>query len=771
MDAVQSNVTDINQFSRDRKNAANVTPLDQCRETAALGLTKSLTDSLRPVTARLFTVAEQTASRDAFRVYMEALELARDRSTTLTTAFRTGFLQRFNLACRHEARQETSRRNPEAGLSLVEPDDLEESLAAETLSNAIYNHCGEELFGLDKRIGMLINDPELRQGKNPVGPEAIADALADALRDQPISIKARLLLVSLLNKELPGRIKSVYQDVNENLVRRGVLPAIRVGLRKSTREPTSAEPPSSQAAASDIFAALGQMLRQATSEKVPGNSHGIIPPPMPGEPGFNDRFDKIQMPTNVHNDSGYASAFLQALNHLQHGRGQDTGRSSLDLSAIAGGQVNVLHGLRDSGIAASMAPVDSMTLDIVAMMFDYILDDARIPDAIKALIGRLQIPILKVAVLDKTFFSQRTHPARHLLDTLAESAIGWDPAEGHESGLYRKVEQLIQHILDRFEDRVEIFAEALTELDAFLDEEKRLAERQINLRARFISARELDSVANQAAHDELHSRLLGQYLPEVMREFLLEHWQGLLVELHQKAGMNSEAWIGALQTVDDLVWSVQPKSSQDERVKLVRMLPGLLLRLDEGIRFMALTKEERDRFLANLVRIHAAAVKADQPDASAVQPKTSSGVQGLAESQATSPEPSPALATQEEFQPVPLVAGPADEDELPPLALNMPDSDPVAVLSGDDSLPKLKRGSWIEYRAANGEPVRVKLSWVSPLGGIYLFTNRLGQRAISIGAAGLAAKLRSGEVTLIDDFILVDHAVDQLMGSLQRKAG
>jgi hypothetical protein len=89
-------------------------------------------------------------------------------------------------------------------------------------------------------------------------------------------------------------------------------------------------------------------------------------------------------------------------------------------------------------LGSQLGPIDVMTLDIVALLFDFILDDQRIPDALKALIGRLQIPVLKVAMLDKDFFSHKTHPARLLLDALAAAAFGWDASEGHEGGLYLK---------------------------------------------------------------------------------------------------------------------------------------------------------------------------------------------------------------------------------------------------------------------------------------------------------------------------------------------
>ena len=92
---------------------------------------------------------------------------------------------------------------------------------------------------------------------------------------------------------------------------------------------------------------------------------------------------------------------------------------------------------------------------------------------------------------------------------------------------------------------------------------------------------------------------------------------------------------------------------------------------------------------------------------------------------------------------------------------------------GDDydaMVKRLKRGTWIEFEQESGESTRVKLAWVSPLKGLYLFTDRLGEKAVSITPAGLARKLRSGRAQIIEDIALVDRAVNNLMDRLKQAA-
>lgn len=747
-----TNVTEISRFNRQRKKSGGPgsQPLDDCREISALKIPEALAESLPPVIAKLLALAEKSMGLEMYHLYMDAMELARDHGGDLMADFRAQYLQRFNRACRHESNRDPEQDPGHPRLSLMEPDDLEQSLAVETLANAIFNACSEELFGLDKRLGLLINDPDLRLGDNPLGPEVIGAALMDALARRETPIRVRLLLVSLLNKQLPARVRDIYREINERLVKRGVLPTIRVGLRKADRGDGPREFAGIDAAEpGDIFATLRQLMGLGGFARPGAAAVQPIPaPPMPGE---------VQAipsaPPAIQGGMGgtgivQASAFMQTLNRLQRGQFNDPALSGLDPASLATGQANVLHGLRNSGISAVMEPMDVMTLDIVAMVFDYILDDSRIPDAIKALIGRLQIPVLKVAMLDKAFFSHKQHPARKLLDSLAEAAIGWDAAEGHDSGLYRKVDKLVQDILNRFDDKLDIFEEAQANLEAYLAAEARDANRHVGRSARVIQSREIRQMARLIAHEEVQSRLLGQTVPEAIRVFLTDYWEALLASLYPKAGENGDAWSGALETMSDLIWSVSPKLSQNDRKRLVETLPSLLKRLDDGLHDLAIPDEERNHFFTVLVRCHAEAVKANMVE------------EGTA---ATDPFLNPDVIGE-----VPLLDGPADFETVP-----VPDGQDAAAPPPPDLDPPdtagqflLKRGSWIEFTQEDGSPARAKLTWVSPRRGIYLFTNRHGQRAISIGANGLSAKLQSGEVKIIDDVPLMDRAVGRLMERL-----
>jgi hypothetical protein len=740
-------------------------------------------------------------SQDMYSLYMDSLELARDKSALITAAFKKHFFSRYNEEKRRGRNGSSSLEQSSfdlSSLSLVEPDDLEESLAANTIANAIANTCGEELFGLGKRMGVLLNEPDMQTERIPLGPEVIGTALLDALKDQNASVKIKLMLVARINKHLPDKVRAAYQEINRYLIEHNVLPTIRVGMTRGAPSAASATPSAAGLASQqdsstagmpagmpagggqDLFAMLQQLM-----------TFGRTGPALVANalPGALD----IDAATGI-STRQYAQtinpAVMQALTQLQHGRleglaGGNLGNLNSEL--IADGHINVLRELKNTQAAGMMGQMEAMTLDIVVLVFDYILGDSRVPDAMKALIGRLQIPVLKVTMLDKSFFSQKTHPARRLLDALAEAAIGWDPEEGHDSRLYRKIEEIVLRIISQFEEGLDVFAEALNDFQAFLAEEKQLSDQLTTRSAQFLRNREQLEIARVVAHDTVMASLLDHPTPAPIRDFLLSHWENRLAAVNLAKGESSPEWRETVQTMNDLLWSLTPKTDKDERRKLIDLLPRLLKQLDAGIQTLELDKQVRDAFFSDLVKCHAVAVKA--------------GFRGE-QGEAAAAEIIAAASSQTDTAVSPLPdSGPVDFEDIPPLTEAIlpdaallreiaaaqeitPDVEEITIggVRGEawdeppqdghyESLVKdLKRGVWIEFKQDDGAALRAKLAWISPLQGTYLFTNRLGQRAVSINAQGLAAKFREGRAQVIDNVSLIDRAVNNVFEHFQRGA-
>ena len=265
--------------------------------------------------------------------------------------------------------------------------------------------------------------------------------------------------------------------------------------------------------------------------------------------------------------------------------------------------------MQESPLGAKANQLESMTIEMVAMLFDFIFETKDLPDGIKALLARLQIPVLKAAMLDGAFFAKKSHPSRLLVNELARAGLGWSPVMGPEDPLYKKIDGIVHQILDNFSDDLAIFDEQREDLEAFLAAEEKAAEENIQSTAEEINQKDRQQIASVVAKAEIEKRIEGAPVPNFLATFLRQQWQGALEHVYLEAGEESESWGSGVTTLEDLVWSVQPKRSPEDRRHLVALLPSLLKRLSAGMHNRGWAPDDREEFMANLVEAHAAAVK------------------------------------------------------------------------------------------------------------------------------------------------------------------
>ncbi len=784
---VPNKVVSLSDYDRAKRPEGNGL-LVECRDMAADLLSKSLTKMLDRVDESLFELAENALSTEVRMLYLDARSKALAHRAAIESEFRKNFVSGFNRSLTSADAGISYGRSSGLSLelSLVDEDDLEASIAATDIAKKMKAKTGDELSALDCRIGELLHNPDLKEEDNPLGPQSIINAFKDACNQLESNVNVKLIILKQFDTLVADEISTVYQNLNKHLINRNVLPTIpaellrRRGANPPVARPAPSEPKQEAAAAPsaapeasannemELFTTLQQLMSQNQPE-------------MPQTAGFAAAAGGAFPELNV--------GVMDMLTNLQRG---DTAAlvvdgSSFDPELLSGGQVNVLHQLKQSPVGRAANQMDAMTIDIVAMLFDYIFDDRHIPDSLKALIGRLQIPVLKVAMLDKKFFSKKSHPARRLLDTLAHAALGWAVHADEQDRLQAKVEELVLRILASFEEDLSVFEEAQVQLEAFLKEEERLAQERAENSAQVIYDREWLEVAQSVAEDEIKKRLENNEMPAVIREFISAHWSNFLLATYVKEGADSDAWRAALQTMDDLIWSVAPKKAAEDRMRLVNMLPSMLKRLEQALESSATAKDVRERFFSELVHCHATAIKSGnlppKPADTVAPPKVK--VRFDISAPATSDieqrlldelvpveklvEEKPASATNFEMDLIASVNLRKPDDKAAEMQSVLAEK-VVATADGDNfdqSAASLQRGSWVEFLMENGQSIKAKLAWISPLKNMYLFTNRQGLNAMSIKLSGLAAKFRNHSARIIEDEALVDRAVNNMLDTLK----
>ena len=429
-----NNVFNLNE-RRQLSAAESSRMLNDCRELAMKRLSGSLHEMLVDVEEDLFQMAEASYDREMQNLYLEVRGKAKEKWPKIEAAFSRHYIDVFNHKMRGE--MDTAMKTLAAStqeLRLVEEDDLAESIAMQELAARLREQNEDELSLLGERVAMLLGKNELKDEDNPISPQAVCDALKLACNEIEGSVKLKLVLLKQIEQHVSSALHAVYADLNSEMVRWNVLPDLRSAYRKAVSSPSSARSTSTAAppdaaptqgepgGGGDLFAAL-QQLMQVQSEGMHryAGIRQAAPTltPVPGGPTYADAASSAAI---------VQSGFIDSLTEMQRLdtlMGEKSRVEGLPDLGQALGTMNILHQVKANSLAHGVGQLDAITIDIVAMLFDFIFDDAKIPDAIKALVGRLQIPVLKVAMLDKSFFSSKAHPARKLLDGISRAAVAW----------------------------------------------------------------------------------------------------------------------------------------------------------------------------------------------------------------------------------------------------------------------------------------------------------------------------------------------------------
>ncbi len=780
--------------------------INECRDLAIRKMVSILSDSLDKIEDELGHLAGSTENRQSQALYLEARSQAHDKRAAIEAAFKKQFLTFFERKVCREAGK-VGGDLPDSGeleLSLVEDADLEQNLAINDIARRMTDRCDDELRALSQRMGFLMSDPDLNEAANPMSPETIISALKVACDQMTAGYQTKLTVMKMVEQHMAGEMLAVYRDVNSMLVSRQILPRIRPSYRKTqtsiVRKP-AAEPggtsenetriPGCAPAnpAGDIYATLQQLLAGGSMFD-PALSAGSV-----GPPAFGVTTGSFAPPPPLSGDAAAGALseiargtqalpgnhLVAALNRIQFGAynpGQPAQPQDGDLRGtnVGGLDLSILRSIKAQEAAVHSSPIDVMTIDIVAMLFDYVFEDSAIPARVKALLARLQIPALKVAILDKSFFSRKSHPARRLLDKLAEASMGFTGAAQNDDVLYETITVVVERIYGDFETDVQIFAEVLADLESFLAKRERANEEFVERSARAVFESERREMARMIAINEVERRCSDHELPAPVIALLRGPWVRVLERLYLREGGRQAGFSASVDTADDLIWSVLPKRDADERRRLVSMLPDLLKHLHAGMEIAVVESADRVRFFASLVDCHASAVKAGlRGDCLAampgdVTPNTGTGplfARLLSEEAARATAARHANKTG--FARIQFTDKGISIEEIDSGAAT--DDGLVGAGHARITAVELKRGQWVEFSEEGGRRFRAKLSWISPHGGVYLFTSPGADEALSIAPNVLQQKLRLGQARLLDESSIVDRAVDHMVTSLRDAAG
>ncbi|MGO4377462.1 DUF1631 family protein [Pseudoduganella sp. RAF19] len=399
------------------------------------------------------------------------------------------------------------------------------------------------------------------------------------------------------------------------------------------------------------------------------------------------------------------------------------------------GNVFFLPQIKQTAPQGSLTRADESTIDLLSAVFDTVFRDESISPEIKNLIRFLQIPVLKAALVDKDFFFQEAHPARRMIDLM--SRMGWEQKKGSDDPLFKAMQKSVEKVGSDYEQELSVFTEAVNELEASLNAEETAAAAAIAEPIKLALKQEKMAVAAKSAKDAVALRIGTGEVVAVVEAFLENKWVSVLKIAYSVEDEKPGAVKNATDTMDDLIWSVRPKITADDRKKLIAKLPTLLSTLNKWLDVIKWQDSDRLQFFAELAECHASIVRAP-----------------LEISPERQVEIAMEVAQKDAERRLELQA--KIESETPP-----PQDDDATI-----EVDSLARGNWLEFEQDDGSTRKVKLAWISPLKTLYIFSTSSRQEAFSISGDALAQQFRDGTVRLIRTEGVVAQALTVAMGAM-----
>lgn len=663
------------------------------------------------------------------------------------------------------------RTNP--GMSLVDDDTIETEILSSRLALAMMDRASWEFTDLRSRMSALEKRDEL-DTNDVLRPHVLARIVTSTWRASSMTQDAWRTVQAVLHEEFAHFAEEAYHETNRWLIQQRVLPEIDLRpfirrTRNSYALPTGGGVPSGPAqtvATASSFGRLGtvgeetRMMTRAGgfargsdhAEAVLGRLNKLIGRQVPDFAGTAP-----MQAASV----GLKAAITEAQQGIQRRLSSTTSGGATGGAAAGEGVVSTpalleeLHQRKQALKKAATTPVERATIEIVALLFQSILMEERIPAVVRVWFARLQMPVLRVAVSEPDFFATVDHPARRLIDRMGACVMGFDATSRAVADTLEKEIKRVVQVVEAYPDTGRrVFQTVLTEFEKFLEHyfknENETTRKGVSL-AQQVEQRETLAIQYTI---ELRKMLNEVPVQEGVREFLFHVWADVMAMTAVKYGPQGTETKAMKRVAADLIWSASAKVSREERAEVIRRLPPLLKTLREGMDHAGIVADKQDEHIQKLNNSLAAAFTAKT---AAIAPERLEELMGR-------------LETLEELLPD---SEDMEIDESLVLDLSGHESSELEVVGEGGSMPtpamlawarELQVGGWymLDYRNRNEA---VQLVWQGMRRQLALFVSPHG-RGILFQQSRLAAFLQAGLLVPAQDESLTVRATRSALAKL-----
>jgi hypothetical protein len=723
--------------------------LEHLLSTVSDELERHLTAMLAEFEQQLFRLADHARNPGAESVHLQTLRTLRLTRADLVPRFMAGLeanLARIGRAPTPLPGQPQAAAAPlqlqAQHLSLLDDRELDEETVLQDLAVRQESRASLTLHLLGQRFGVLAGTPAFDSDRLPLGPKALCAIMRDAAHALQLSLDARLLLYRIFDRRVMAQYAPMVELLNLSLAADGILPSLTYvplrirpapnaaaaaeaaapGTKSSRRRPAARESGEAQrphtgwlgessggasrvdeAAAFDLLRQLLSGRRELIGKLRPEKAAGT----------------REQLPTNE---------LVGALGRLREGATPATTRSLLDIKQALLAQVR-----QQRGRGASLTREDSDTFELLGMLYGQIEREVRPESQASTLLRDLQLPLLRVALQDRAFFVRAEHPARELLNAVAETGARWLDQEDIDPQLMQPLQRAVQQVVQNYDGDAAVFEASNRELQSQLQALARKAEMTERRHVEAARGKEKLEIAKQQASDTIAGIVGDLRLPKFVRALLQQAWADVLTLTLLRQGAESAEWRQQMEMTKQIVAMCGRSGGAAD--------PELAPRIEGALAQVGYHHEEA----AAIARRLTSALSDDEDDDPASRTELTMRLKARTR-----------LGED----------GDKRKAELPPRT-----ADEQARY---EQLRVLPYGTWIEFVTnQQGDLVRRRLSWYSPVTDNALFVNQRGQRVGEQSLDSVARMMAIGQARIVtaERGRLVDRAWQATLNALRSFAG
>ncbi len=750
---------------------------------------------LRPLVDRMFEnadvalldFAEKAESNMAQSLFFEAMNEVRKKRSTIEQHFYRELKQSFLEFPRKPDQQEqpTQEDTGLSNLSLIDTDELETSVATQNAAGKLASRIMDHIFALKQRLAVVNGGNSIQENEIPGGPAWLSCAYQHAVEQLELENKIRLVFIALFDKYVLTHADVIYNEFNKRLIQEGILPNLKYEVRKQPGGveiveqfvPDDAAADTDPAVATDMDGAqghqtpselgdelFGRICELMTGRRIgaprPGGTGNVSPirsggyaggvPASGGNTGggtgsgYGDTGGNID--SGGTGGSGLVSQISSLQSQIQSGSAGLSSSEFIENIEIDQGLIDRLQSTlaeeREKifgGVDRRKLPAaDTNIIELVGMLFEYMLKEQDLPNIVKALLSRLHTPLLKVAVVDRNFFTHTHHSARRLLNDMTSAGIRWVEEDQIDRGIFPKMKEIVDRVLLDFKEDVSIFDTLLEDFNKSVSELDRRADLVEQRTTEAANGQEKLQAARKRAQQEVRILYQGKPVPESTREFLQRIWADKLtfILLRNDLRDESEDWLNATALAARIVDSVLPPVSAIDQSQRQATLGELQDELRNATKTLQQTDKEKL-------------------------------IGALFEAQSEILEK--IVAADEQPTPVdqPVVGAEPVTDESETETAITPEQQAQV-----EELKSIPFGTWFEFTEPGQPGKRAKLSWHSTVTGKFMFVDQSGVKASVISMQDLADCVLNGKARIVkaDKKPFVDRAMNAIHRMLDRAA-